>query len=62
MLISDLYEALDELNERTTSIAEIFAEDGDLAALNGRLNDLGSRAYSMVAGVSKINSALSFEE
>ena len=62
MLISELYEALDALVERAQNNTETFAEDGDLSALNSRLNDIGSRAYSMAIGASRINSALSFED
>lgn len=60
-MIAELYEALDELEERTRSNAEIFAEDGDLGALTKRLMDIGSRAYSISTGVNQIISALKFD-
>lgn len=60
MLIAELYEALDELEERTQFNAEIFAEDGDLAVLSTRLAGIGSRAFDLSAAVDQIISALKF--
>lgn len=62
MLIQELYDALDQLEEDARVNAEEFSNDGDLSALNRRLNDLGSRSYSLAAGVNKVISGLQFED
>ena len=62
MNIQELYDALDALEEDARSTAEDFAQTGDLAELNKRVLNIGSRSYSLSNGLDKIIHALKFED
>jgi hypothetical protein len=61
VLIQELYDVLDALEEDARSTAEDFAETGDLGALTQRLNEIGSRSYSVATAASQIAAALKFD-
>lgn len=58
MLIAELYDALDDLEAQAISNAEVFAEDGDLVALEARLENLGQRAFDLATAVGNAVDAL----
>lgn len=59
--ITDLYEALDVLDEDARTTAEDFSKTGDLAALEGRLSGIGSYSYTLADAVRAIAAALKLD-
>jgi hypothetical protein len=59
--ITELYEALDDLDENARATAEDFSKTGDLTALIGRLNALGSDAYTLAQAADTISGALKLD-